>query len=170
MEYERIYALYRNFEDAASAVNELVREGFSADNISMVTRDHEGRYSQYVDGVETDVDAGDAAGFGAATGALVGLAALALPGIGPIIAAGPLAAALAALTTGAVTGAATGGVVGALMDWGTEEDVAIRYNQILIDGGAMVIATNVSDMWEGRVKSVFAKYNPINVEDYHTMD
>ena len=169
MDYERIYALYRNFEDAASAVNELVREGFSADNISMVTRDHEGRYSKYIDD-DLKVDAGDAAGFGAATGALVGLAALALPGIGPIIAAGPLAAALAAATTGAVAGAATGGVVGALMDWGTDEDLAIRYNQILVDGGAMVVATNVSDMWESRVKSVFAKYNPINIEDYHTMD
>jgi hypothetical protein len=165
MENERIYALYRNFEDAASAINELTGAGFPPGNISVVTNDSEGRFARYVDSNDVHVDGDDAASFGAVTGALIGLGVMAIPGIGPVMAAGPLAAALAGATTGAVAGAATGGLVGTLIDWGTEEDDAAIYERVLIDGGALVIA-DVTPEWENKVERVFASYGPIDVEDY----
>jgi hypothetical protein len=166
MERERIYALFRNFEDAASAINELTSDGFDPNHISVVTRDNEGRFARYVDSDDVHIDGSEGASFGVAMGALVGLGVLAIPGIGPIIAAGPIAAALTGLTPGAVAGAATGGLVGTLVDWGTDNEDAVRYRQILIDGGALVIAESVSDMWDDTVEAVFARHRAIDVQDY----
>jgi uncharacterized membrane protein len=166
MERERIYALFRNFEDAASAINELTAKGLDPSHISVVTRDTEGRFARYVDSDDVHVDSGEGAGFGATMGALVGLGVMAIPGIGPVMAAGPLAAALTGLTTGAIAGAATGGLVGALMEMGAEEEEATYYRQTLIDGGALVIVDHVSENWDDTVEAVFTRNNAIDVEDY----
>ena len=106
MEHEKVYGLYENFEDAASTISELVRGGFSSENITVIVNDEDGRLEKYTTGEfsEDAVEGDEGAGFGAVVGTLTSLGILALPGVGPVFAAGPLAAALIA-GIGAATGA-----------------------------------------------------------------
>jgi len=96
-----VVALYDDFQTARSAVEALVDAGFERSNISLVANDTSGDLARntttdvtVVD--DDDVSAGEGAGFGAVVGALVGLGVALIPGIGPVLAAGPLAAALMA--------------------------------------------------------------------------
>jgi uncharacterized membrane protein len=93
-----------------------------------------------VNRVDATDDVAAGAGIGAAIGGLggllVGLGALAVPGVGPVIAAGPLLAAL----TGAGVGAVTGGLVGALVDLGIPDEEAHVYSEGLRRGHVLVIA------------------------------
>lgn len=118
---QTVVGLYDHFEDAQQAVQALRDAGFESNRISMIASDAEGRYSQYLQGDEAKKqDLGDGTAKGAGIGAvlgglgglLVGLGALAIPGIGPVIAAGPIITTLA----GAGVGAVAGGMVGALVD------------------------------------------------------
>ena len=119
-----VIGLYNRLEDAQNAVSELVSAGFPREDISMVAADTEGKFKTYVgesneegaDGIATG--AGVGAAVGGIGGLLVGIGALAIPGIGPVLAAGPLASAL----IGAGVGAATGGLLGALVDAGIPEE------------------------------------------------
>lgn len=167
MKHNRIYALFRNFEDASSAINELTNAGYEAGHLSVVTNDSAGRFARYVESDEVHVEGDEGAAFGTIAGALIGLGVMAIPGIGPVMAAGPLAAALAGATTGAVAGAATGGLVGTLIDWGTDEEDAKRYQKVLVDGGALVVTDIYSDEWEDKVEAIFRKHNAMDVEDYN---
>lgn len=117
---ETIVALYNSFDQAQTAVNDLVHKGVSRDHISLVANNATGEYERYTVNESGDaVKPGEGAAFGAATGgiigALAGLGALAIPGIGPVIAAGPLVAALTGGVLGAAAGAPTGGIVAALV-------------------------------------------------------
>jgi len=106
----------------------------------MIVDDPDKKYSAYVepDGTADGTAAG--AGIGAVVGGLggllVGLGALAIPGIGPVIAAGPIVAALA----GAGVGAVTGGVIGALVDLGIPEESAHEYAESVRRGNVLVAA------------------------------
>ena len=71
---------------------------------------------------------------------------LAIPGIGPVIAAGPLAAGLLGAATGAVAGGATGGIVGGLLNMGVPEEEAHYYAEGLRRGGTLVSATVTDNM------------------------
>src|SRR4029079_12223537 len=92
------------------------------------------------DTADTDhVDAGRGAVagglFGGLTGLLVGLGALAIPGLGPIIAAGPLVGALAGL----LAGGATGGIVGALLDSGVPDAHANALGDLVARGAVLIV-------------------------------
>ncbi len=136
-----------DYSDALRAVHELRAAGFSDDVISVAARhpeDKEERAAADEDpqarSLETAPAGGTAAGaatggiLGGLGGLLVGLGALLIPGIGPIVAAGPLAGALA----GAAVGAATGGLVGALVDIGVPEEQAREYHSRFEKGGVIV--------------------------------
>jgi predicted phage tail protein len=109
-----VVGTFDNIQNAYAAANDLVSAGYNRNDISVVATNTNNQYSPYVDTkvVNTTDDVGTGAGIGAAIGGigglLVGLGALAIPGIGPVIAAGPLLAAL----TGAGVGAVAGGIVG----------------------------------------------------------
>ena len=113
-----------------------------------------------------DVDAEDGAEFGAVvgglTGLLVGLGALAVPGVGPIIAAGPLASALIGTGVGAAAGAATGGLVASLIDMGVDETEAEYYAESVRRGGA-VVAVTVSDVNEGEAARIMRAHGPVDL-------
>src|SRR5687767_2018173 len=110
-----IVGLYDNLSDAHETVQDLVDAGIARDDISLIASDANNEYSPYL---ESGTEAEEGAVEGAVTGGVVGglaglllgLGAFAIPGVGPIIGAGPLAAAL----TGAAIGAAGGGLLGAL--------------------------------------------------------
>jgi len=137
-----VVGTYDNIETAYAVSNDLVSAGYSRNDISVIANDRDSAYSPYVDtsGVKTADDVGAGAGIGATIGGigglLVGLGALAIPGIGPVIAAGPLLAAL----TGAGIGAVAGGIVGALIDLGIPDEEANLYSEGLRRGDILVIA------------------------------
>ena len=132
-----IVGTYDNVETAYEVANDLVSAGFSRNDISIIANDPDSRYAPYVD-VDSGDDAAKGAGIGAVIGGLggllVGLGALAIPGVGPVIAAGPLLAAL----TGAGVGAVTGGIVGALIDLGVPDEEAHIYAEGLRRGKVLV--------------------------------
>lgn len=136
-----IIGSFESFDRAYQAVDALRRAGYVDGDINVVASNLEGRYQE--DPRVTKLDEhSSAAVTGAATGAVVGggaalaatLAGLAIPGIGAIIAAGPIVAALA----GAGTGAVAGGLIGGLVDMGVPEEHAEYYAEALRRGGALV--------------------------------
>lgn len=136
---------FDSFEEARSVVDALQQQGFSRDDISIVANSV-GADAQpdQGDGVRVaDADeVGSAAGSGAVTGGVIGgaagllagLAGLAIPGVGPILAAGPIAAALA----GAGMGAIAGGLIGGLRQVGVSDTDAGYYAEAVRRGGALV--------------------------------
>jgi uncharacterized protein (TIGR02271 family) len=130
---------------ASAVVNDLVNAGFHRNSISLIANDADQRYASQVDqDVEMD-DTAKGAGIGAAIGGLggllLGLGALAIPGIGPVVAAGPIVAAL----TGAGVGAVTGGIIGALVDLGIPEESAHIYAESVRRGNILVAAQVADD-------------------------
>jgi hypothetical protein len=159
---ETVVALFDNITDAQAAVRELLDNGFTRENLSLVSREGADQYGELLDPLPMDdTIEGVASGalLGGLTGLVVGLFALAIPGVGPVIAAGPIAAAL----TGAGVGAVTGGLVGALVDLGYDEDTAGYYAEGVRRGGVLltVHAGNRHDL----AHSIVTRFNPVNIDD-----
>jgi hypothetical protein len=127
---------------ANAAFDDLMARGFSRDDVSIMGRGREGGMGLVDD---DHVGAGEGAAVGGITGLLLGVAAMLIPGVGPIVAVGPLAAALAGAVTGGVTGAVVGGVVGALEDAGVPHDEARYYDERFRTGGMLVTVRAESD-------------------------
>ena len=106
-----VTALYDSYDSAVAAVNALEDAGFPHSEISIVSNNDDDRYPRD-DRTKTAEDAGKGAGIGAAIGGvgglLTGLGLMAIPGVGPVVAAGWLAATAAGAATGAVVGGAAG--------------------------------------------------------------
>jgi hypothetical protein len=157
-----VSALFDNATDAQNAVRDLVNHGFSRDRINVVASDAAGEYAEYYG---QDIPADDTLE-GMATGALLGglggfvlgLAALAIPGVGPVLAAGPIASAL----IGAGAGAVTGGLVGALVDLGLDEDMAGYYAEG-VRRGSILVTANVPDNMTERATDILGRYNPVDL-------
>lgn len=92
----------------------------------------------------------------------MGIGALAIPGIGPIIATGPLAATLA----GAAIGAGSGGLVGGLIGLGIPEEEAESYDNYVDEGHILVMVDVEGEQKEQEVKQIFTKYNSLNAERF----
>jgi uncharacterized membrane protein len=165
-----ITALYDRTEDAQKALRELQNMNISRDDISLVASNATGEYSRENGGrgLQTDGDTGEGAVAGAAVGGMgglvVGLAALAIPGIGPVLAAGPIASALVAMGIGAGIGAVTGGLVGALTDFGMSEEKAGYYAEGVRRGGTLLTA-HVPENMSSRVMDMLNRHNAIDVEE-----
>lgn len=162
-----VVGLYDELEDAREAVDELVEAGVPRSDISLVARDVTGEYGSYIDTYDDGEEVAEAAAGGAVGGAvvgglmglLVGLGAFAIPGLGPVIVAGPLAAAL----TGAGIGAVTGGILGALVEWGIPEAEAGYYAEGVRRGGTL-LAVRVAENQVEDVVEIMNDYNPVNIE------
>lgn len=160
-------AVYTNLEDARNAVNDLIQAGYSADDISLIAHDREGRYAEYVSEEAVAADAAEGATIGALLGGiggvLVGLGALTIPGVGPVVAAGPLAAALTGGALGAAGGAVTGAVVDALVDAGIDEERAPYYAESL-RRGATVVVVNPTTGPDDQVTSILRRHNAVDMD------
>lgn len=134
-----VVGVYNSLDTARSVVSDLIDAGFDRNTINLVAHDPNEEYAGYLTddgGSEVGTGAGIGAAIGGIGGLLVGLGALAIPGVGPAIAAGPIVAAL----TGAGVGAVAGGLVGALVDMGIPEEEAHIYSEGLRRGHVLVVA------------------------------
>jgi hypothetical protein len=134
-----VFGIYQTPTQAESAVDRLIAAGFSNGDISVLLPDtqssrefaHE-KNTKAPEGTTTGVAAGGA--LGGTLGLLAGIGALAIPGVGPFIAAGPIMGALAGLGVGG----AVGGFIGALVGMGIPEYEAKRYEGRVKDGGVLL--------------------------------
>src|SRR5262245_23296631 len=134
-----VFGIYPSVALAESAVDTLVNEGFFNDDISVLLPDNEGtrgfaheKHTKAPEGTATGVATGGT--LGGALGLLAGIGAVAIPGVGPFIAAGPIMGGLAGLGVGGTVG----GLVGALVGLGIPEYEATRYEGRLKSGGVLL--------------------------------
>jgi len=168
---KQVVGLFDNMQDAHSAVSDLTNAGFTSDDISIVANNSSGQSTNY--DADTGSEAGEGAGAGAVGGAvlgglgglLVGLGALAIPGVGPVIAAGTLATALGTTAVGAGLGAAAGGLVGALVGAGIPEEDANIYAEGVRRGGALVTVQAATDSDADRAADILDRYNVVDIDD-----
>jgi len=134
-----VFGIYGTYAGAENAINALTRDGFPISDISVLvpetlgTRDM-GTQKATKAPEGTAAGAGSGAVLGGALGLLAGIGALAIPGVGPLIAAGPIMATLA----GVGIGGAVGGVAGGLIGLGIPEFEAKRYEGRLKKGGILL--------------------------------
>jgi hypothetical protein len=170
-----VVAMYNTVADAERTVRDLVDRGIPRDQISLVANNQGDLPKQeYITPGETSgaaqgagVGAGVGAALGGIGGLLIGLGALVLPGIGPVLAAGPLAAALGGIAgagAGAIAGGATGGLIGALTDMGVTEQQAGYFAEGVRRGGVLV-TVQTQDATTPQVKDVMNHNNPIDVNE-----
>ena len=140
-----VYGIANTTEQAESIVTKLQASGFSSSDISVLFPDKEGtrdfaheKNTKAPEGATTGGLAG--MGVGGALGLLAGIGALAIPGVGPFIAAGPIMGAL----SGAAVGGATGGLIGALVGLGIPELEAKQYEG-KVRAGSILIAVHAEN-------------------------
>jgi heat induced stress protein YflT len=159
-----VTALYDDYDSAVSAVNALEDAGILHSDISIVSNNADDRYPRD-DRTKAAEDAGKGAGIGAAIGGvgglLTGLGLMAIPGVGPVVAAGWLAATLAGDATGAVVGGAAGGLVGALAKEGVPERDAHFYAEGVRRGGTLVSA-RVDDAQAPLAREILQRYKAVD--------
>ncbi len=151
-----VFGIVKSHSQAEQMVERLQSAGFATSEISVLLPDDEGKHDiGHVKATKAPEGATTGAATGGVTGGVLGLlagiGALAIPGVGPFIAAGPIMAAL----SGAAVGATTGGVVGGLIGMGIPEIEAKRYEEKLKSGNYLIaVHTNDGDQ-EDRAKEIF---------------
>lgn len=135
-----VSAVFDSHAEAERAVDELRANGVPNDAISIIAQ-HDGKNTTTDgEGAEAVTDVVGKTALGAGVGTVLGIAALAIPGVGPLVAAGAIAAAAipGAALTGAAIGAAAGGLAGLLTDHGVDRDDAGYYEERINTGGVFV--------------------------------
>src|SRR5215831_5717157 len=150
-----VYGIYRNRSQAENAVDRLVASGFRTEDISVLLAENVGtkdfaheKHTKAPEGTATGAAAGGVVG--GTLGLLAGVGALAIPGLGPFIAAGPVMATLA----GAGAGGVVGGLVGALVGLGIPEYEAKRYEGRIQEGGILLSVLCDDSTWTRKAKEV----------------
>jgi len=150
-----VFGIYPDRVAVEEAVEHLRRAGFRSTDISVLFPDNQGtkdfaheKNTKAPEGVTSGVVAGGLTG--GVLGLLTGIGALAIPGLGPLIAAGPIVAALA----GAGAVGTLGGLIGALVGLGIPEYEAKRYEGRIREGGVLLSVHCDSDDWVKRAKDV----------------
>ena len=185
-----VVALYDDFSAAREVVSELVDNGFARDDISLmapnvvepgsiesastdsaanIARDDTTTEELSVSGVAegAGVGAGLGAALGGLGGLLVGMGALTVPGIGPVLAAGPISAAISGLAgagVGAVAGGVAGRLLGALMDMGIPEERAHYYAEGIRRGGTLLVIRTDDDRARD-VVHILNRHRPVDLNE-----
>jgi rhodanese-related sulfurtransferase len=150
-----VFGIYLTRSNVESAVNALKDAGFSNSDVSILLPETVKTADLATENTTkapegAAVGAGSGAALGGALGWLVGVGALAIPGIGPVVAAGPLLAALA----GVGIGGALGGFAGSLVGMGIPESEAKKYEGKLLKGGILVAVHCETEQQVNRAKEV----------------
>src|SRR6202043_913146 len=151
-----VFGIVKSHSQAEQIVEALQRAGFATSEISILLPDTQGQHdighvkaTKAPEGVTTGAATGGVAG--GVIGLLAGIGALAIPGVGPLIAAGPIMAAL----SGAAVGATTGGIVGGLIGLGIPEIEAKRYEEKLKKGNYLIAVHTHESKDVDRAKEIF---------------
>jgi hypothetical protein len=168
-----VVGLFEDMQHAQATVEDLQSTGFAREDISIMLSEaaRDAETEENLDraaDITTDVDDGYGSVTGASTGAaiggaaglLIGLAAFTLPGIGPVLAAGPVVAGL----SGALLGAAAGGVIGALVDLGISEEEASHYAEGVRRGGVLVVV-KTDEARGDEVRRIMIDHSVIDMND-----
>ncbi|NES95066.1 MAG: histidine kinase [Desertifilum sp. SIO1I2] len=152
-DYKRAVGVFPNRKDLEAVLRALKDDGYDMNRVSLIAR-----HVEDVEGAEEVTDRGDneaqeGAGIGASTGTilgglgglLVGIGVLAIPGVGPILAAGAEINAFASTLAGAGIGAAAGGIIGALVGMGIPEEHAKVYNDRVKAGQYLLVVSGTDD-------------------------
>lgn len=159
-----VYGIYMNRDHAEEALDVLRNAGFRPEDISVLLPENVGTkdlgYEKHTKAPEKAAIGGTAGGLaGGILGWLAGIGALAIPGVGPLIAAGPIVATLAGFGAGSVLGGLTGALVGA----GVPEYEAKRYEGRIRTGGALLSIYCETDAWVSRGKEMLRHTGAENV-------
>lgn len=164
MTTKTISRLFDNHEDALAAVRDLETAGFAREDIGIAAGNADNRYgtTPVVENDHTKSGAGVGATVGTVVGGGAGLAAalgaLAIPGFGPVVAAGILVATL----TGAGAGAAAGGIIGSLTSLGVSEKDAHVYAEGIRRGGSLV-TVKIDDSRELEARAILDRYTHVDL-------
>lgn len=152
-----VYAIFPNRTAAEESVDRLLADGFRNEDISVLLQDNVGtkdfaheKHTKAPEGTTAGVLAGGV--IGGTIGVLAGIGVLAIPGLGPLIAAGPVIAAL----TGIGSGGIVGGLMGALVGMGIPEYEAKRYEGRIKEGGVLLSVHCDSSEWITKAKHSLA--------------
>src|SRR5579871_1661372 len=152
------FGIYRTRSAAENGVDTLLAEGFRNEDISVLLPENTGtkefaheKNTKAPEGTATGAGAG--AAIGGTLGLLAGIGALAIPGLGPFIAAGPIVGALAGVGTGGVVG----GVIGALVGMGMPEYEAKRYEGMIKEGRILLSVHCDNSDWVKRAKDLLER-------------
>jgi hypothetical protein len=153
-----VFGIYPAYSSVENGVQALKDAGFRNTDISVLLPENVGSKDfAHVHDTKAPEGAATGAGTGAVIGGtlgwLAGIGALAIPGLGPFIAAGPIMAALA----GAGVGGAVGGVTGALIGMGIPEYVAVRYEGRVKKGGILLSVHSDDSDWTKRAKEILER-------------
>lgn len=153
-----VFGIYRDRTSVENAVDVLRQENFRNTDISVLFPENQGtkdfaheKNTKAPEGAATG--AGSGAVIGGTLGWLTGIGALAIPGLGPFIAAGPIVAALA----GVGVGGAIGGITGALIGMGIPEYEAKRYEGRVKEGGILLSVHCDDSNWTKRAKEILER-------------
>lgn len=155
---DSVVAIYKNFAAAQAGINRLRDEGFSDLQISLIGHDPASSpelRDAAETGDKTETNAMTGAGVGGTLGVVAGATALTLTGIGPVIAAGAMAA--------GITGAIVGGLLGSFQGWGIHEDHLQNYEDMVKQGRCIVAV-------QGDAASVAKAYGTLNTTDAETVE
>jgi hypothetical protein len=157
-----VLGVFEDEKSAKQAINKMKDQGISEDEISLVARQQEGDDFEAGDMGGADQNLSDGAATGGVLGGLAGLLAgagmLTIPGVGPILAAGPISAGL--------SGAAAGGIAGGLADFGVDEETGQRYAQEVEQGKILVAAENTENTKIDEVASLLREEGAKDVETH----
>ncbi|HBX24049.1 MAG TPA: DUF1269 domain-containing protein [Desulfotomaculum sp.] len=156
-----VLSTFTDRQQAERAVDELRRKGFEKE-ISILARDNENKgQDQGGMGQGNNLTGGTATGgvIGGLAGLAVGAGALVIPGIGPLIAAGPIA--------GLLSGAATGGVAGGLIDWGIPNERS-KYYEGKVKEGRVLVSVHADDQKINDAEESLKRLGAQDVEVHQT--
>jgi hypothetical protein len=163
---QAVFGLAKSEAQAIAIVDQLKAAGFSPNDISVLLPDKTGtkdfaheQHTKAPEGAATGAGTGGV--LGGTLGWLAGIGALAIPGLGPFIAAGPIMAAL----SGAAAGAALGGLTGALIGLGIPEYEAKRYEGKIKEGNLLISVHTDDSAERARAKRIFEQAGAEDIAD-----
>jgi hypothetical protein len=164
--YKRAVGVFNRQEDVEAVLSDLKKSAYDMDRVSLIARHIDGVKGAEEVTEQHGNEAKEGAGIGATTGTvlgglggfLIGVGLLAIPGVGPILAAGAEISAIASTLAGAGIGAAAGGIIGALVGLGIPEERAKVYNQRIEAGDYLVMVSGTEDDLS-RSQSIMRNHN-----------
>jgi hypothetical protein len=159
-----IAGFFRTRTEGETAYNQLLASGFARDQVSFVagdTRGHETPAIGPIEGIGAASELPQDAALGSVIGLVAGLVLLVIPGVGPFLAVGPLAAAMG----GIAAGAGVGGIVGLLRDQGVSEEEAEFYEDGVRRGGSLVTVVGATEEEETKARKIMRKNGSIETEE-----